>query len=90
MRFSRPDRVDFRLTRGPVPHVVEQFVLTEIDGRTGLAYDGELGTDLWTLGARWGDVVAAPWERTVAGTFTAVKAEAERRATQRAGEHRQG
>ena len=27
----------------------------------------------------WGDVVAAPWERSVASTFAAVKAEAERR-----------
>jgi len=86
VRFSRPDRVDFRLTRGPVPHVIEQFVLTEIDGRTGLVYDGELGTDLWALGARWGDIVAGPWQRTVVGTFAAVKAEAERRATRPAGE----
>lgn len=90
VRFSRPDRVDFRLTRGPVPHVVEQFVLTEIDGRTRLAYDGELGTDLWALGAHWGDIVAGPWQRTVADTFAAVKAEAEGRATHRAGEHRTG
>ena len=90
VRFSRPDRVDFRLTRGPVPHVVEQFVLTEIDGRTRLAYDGELGTDLWALGARWGDTVAGPWQRTVAGTFAAVKAEAEVRAKRRPGERGQG
>ncbi len=89
MRFSRPDRVDFRLTRGPVPHVVEQFVLTEIDGRTRPAYTGELGTDLWALGVQWGNIVAGPWERTVAGTFAAVKAEAERRANRRAGKRRQ-
>ena len=29
VRFTRPERVDFRLVRGPVPHVVEAFVLTE-------------------------------------------------------------
>ncbi len=87
--FRRPDRVDFRLTRGPVPHVVEQLVLTEIDGRTRLAYTGELGTDLWALGVQWGNIVAGPWERTVACTFAAVKAEAERRANRRAGKRRQ-
>jgi len=26
--FTRPERVDFRLVRGPVPHVVERFTLT--------------------------------------------------------------
>ena len=29
VRFARPERVDFRLTRGPVPHVVEQFMLEQ-------------------------------------------------------------
>ncbi|MBA2773685.1 MAG: SRPBCC family protein, partial [Nocardioidaceae bacterium] len=29
VRFSRPDRVDFRLVRGPVPEVVETFWLRE-------------------------------------------------------------
>lgn len=80
VRFTRPDRVDFRLTRGPVPFVVEQFVLTDIAEGTRLAYTGELGTDLWAFGARWGTVVAGPWERSVAATFAAVMAEAERRA----------
>jgi hypothetical protein len=79
VRFARPDRVDFRLTRGPVPFVIEQFLLTDVEGGTRLAYTGELGTDLWALGARWGTIVAGPWERTVAATFAAVKAEAERR-----------
>ena len=47
VRFTRPERVDFRLVRGPVPHVVEAFVLTEAaDGSgTRLAYDGEIGAD---------------------------------------------
>jgi hypothetical protein len=36
VRFTRPDQVDFRLVRGPVPHVVEEFLLTERDGGTEL------------------------------------------------------
>jgi hypothetical protein len=32
VRFTRPERVNFRLVRGPVPHVVEVFVLTEQAG----------------------------------------------------------
>lgn len=32
VRFDRPQRVDFRVVRGPVPHVVESFVL-EPSGR---------------------------------------------------------
>ena len=79
VRFTRPERIDFRLTRGPVPYVVEQFMLNAHEQHTRLDYAGQLGTDLWALGARWGDLVAAPWERTVEMTFAAVKAEAERR-----------
>lgn len=81
VRFTRPDRVDFRLVRGPVPHVVETFRLVERGDSTLLTYDGELGTDLWGIGSRWGDLVAARWEAVVAESFAAVKAEAERRAT---------
>lgn len=79
VRFTRPESVDFRLVRGPVPHVVERFQLTEESSGTRLAYTGELGTDLWALGRRWGDAVAHRWEQAVAGTFDAVRAEAERR-----------
>lgn len=81
VRFTRPEQVDFRLVRGPVPHVVEQFYLRESGSGTTLVYDGELGTDLWRLGERWGEAVAGVWERVVAGTFETIKAEAERRAT---------
>lgn len=81
VRFTRPERVDFRLVRGPVPHVVETFTLTDHDGGTRLAYDGELGTDLWAPGRWWGDRVAGRWEAVVAATFTAIKAEAERRSS---------
>lgn len=80
VRFTRPERVDFRLTRGPVPHVVEEFILTEHSFGTRLVYRGELGTDLWTLGEWWGALVAQSWERTVASSLADVQAEAERRA----------
>jgi hypothetical protein len=79
VRFSRPDRVDFRLVRGPVPYVAETFWLRERDETTLLEYEGELGTDLWRLGTRWGDVVARRWQAVVQESFAAVKAEAERR-----------
>lgn len=80
VRFSRPERVDFRLVRGPVPEVVETFWLREHGAATLLTYDGHLGTDLWGLGAAWGDVVAATWVGVVAESFAAIKTEAERRA----------
>jgi hypothetical protein len=81
VRFTRPERVDFRLVRGPVPYVVEQFLLAATADGTRLDYTGELGTDLWAVGARWGEAVAGPWERTVRATFDAVRAEGERRAS---------
>ena len=81
VRFEPPERIAFRLVRGPVPHVVETFELREDgDGVTELVYEGELGTDLWGLGARWGDIVAQSWERTVAESLEAMRVEAERRA----------
>jgi len=80
VKFTRPERIDFRLVRGPVPHVVETFTLDERDGGTVLTYDGELGTDLWELGERWGDLVTGSWEATVRSSLESVKAEAERRA----------
>lgn len=82
VRFTRPDRVDFRLVRGPVPYVVESFELSSDESGTRLVYRGELGTDLWTAGQRWGDLVAARWESVVADSLTAVKAEAERQTAQ--------
>jgi hypothetical protein len=83
VRFTRPERVDFRLVRGPVPHVVEAFVLTEQVGGTGtrLAYDGEIGADLWGVGQWWCELVARRWEQAVATSLAGVKAEAERRAS---------
>ncbi len=78
--FEPPGRIAFRLLRGPVPHVVETYELHETAATTELIYTGELGTDLWGLGARWGDLVARSWERTVAGSLAEIRREAERRA----------
>jgi hypothetical protein len=80
VRFEPPERVHFRLVRGPVPHVVETFVLTEVDDETELVYSGELGTDLWALGRLWGAAVARTWEATVAASLENIRAEAQRRA----------
>jgi hypothetical protein len=80
VRFERPERVHFRLVRGPVPHVVEQFELRERDGGTELEYSGELGTDLWAAGALWGAAVARRWVATVESSLASIKDEAERRA----------
>jgi polyketide cyclase/dehydrase/lipid transport protein len=80
VRFTRPERVDFRVVRGPVPHVVESFLLDAADGGTRLTWQGELGTDFWTLGAWWGERVARQWETAVRRSLAAITAEAERRA----------
>ena len=84
VRFERPERIAFRLVRGPVPHVVETFELTEAGDGTELVYTGELGTDLWGVGARWGDLVAKSWERTVEASLAGAREEAERLARPRA------
>jgi hypothetical protein len=79
VRFTRPERIDFRLVRGPVPHVVEYFLLEEVDRVTRLLYAGELGADLWAIGRWWGDAVARRWEAAVAHSLQSIKVEAERR-----------
>jgi hypothetical protein len=79
VRFSRPERVDFRLVRGPVPHVAETFRLTEQESRTHLEYEGEMGDDLWALGEWWMSLVARRWEQVVGDSFDTIKAEAEHR-----------
>jgi len=84
VRFERPHRISFRLLRGPVPHVAETYeLLGAAGGGTRFVYSGELGTDLWALGRWWGDRVARPWERAVAGSLDQIQAEAERRAAPR-------
>ncbi|MEN8654834.1 SRPBCC family protein [Streptomyces sp. 21So2-11] len=79
VRFTHPERIDFRLVRGPVPSVTESFRLTEHASGTRLEYRGEMGTDGWALGSRWGRLVAARWEETVAASLTSLKDEAQRR-----------
>jgi hypothetical protein len=81
VRFDRPGRIDFRLVRGPVPHVVESFVLRETEQGTSLTWDGELGTDLWAVGAWWGERVATKWEQAVQASLDGITAEAQRRAS---------
>jgi hypothetical protein len=78
--FERPRRVTFRLVRGPVPYVAEEFALTERAEGTRLEYSGELGTDFGIAGQWWARQVAPAWEAAVRASFASVKAEAERRA----------
>ena len=80
VRFDRPHRIDFRLVRGPVPHVSESFLLEPVEDGTELTWVGELGTDLWGLGRWWGGRVARAWEGAVRASMRSVVAEAERRA----------
>ena len=84
VRFERPRCVTFRLVKGPVPHVVERYELHASGSGTAFEYRGELGTDLWALGAWWGSVVAPSWERTVASSLEGIRTEAERRAHRQA------
>jgi hypothetical protein len=86
VRFQRPDRVDFRLVRGPVPHLVESFLLSPSGTGTDLRWEGELGTDLWAIGTWWGGRVAQAWTRVVAASLREIAAEAERRGGLRARE----
>ena len=76
--FEPPEKVHFRLLRGPVPYVTEQFILTEDGDNTRFEYRGELGTDFWVLGQLWGNRIASRWEATVQDSLQTIKAEAER------------
>jgi hypothetical protein len=78
--FQRPHRIAFRLVRGPVPHITEEFTLTEHDGATRLGYSGELGTDFGSAGQWWADRAAAAWEAAVRSSFATIRTQAERRA----------
>ncbi len=78
--FDRPNRIAFRLVRGPVPHITEEFALTGQGGTTRLDYSGELGTDSAAAGQWWAGRVAAAWEAAVRTSLTTIQAEAERRA----------
>ena len=89
--FERPDRITFRLVRGPVPYVAETYELGPSADGTAFVYSGEMGTDLWRLGQWWADRVAVPWERAVTHSLDSIQAEAERLAAHaaraRAGSH---
>lgn len=78
--FDPPQRIGFRLVRGPVAMVTETFALEPADSGTRLTYTGELGTDLWRLGALWGDLVMRSWIQAVEGSLKLIEAESERRA----------
>ncbi len=78
VRFHRPERIDFRLVRGPVPHLCESFELEQLEQRTRLTWSGELGTDLGPPGTWWGRLVATAWRAAVESSVAAIKAEAER------------
>jgi hypothetical protein len=78
--FERPHRIAFRLVRGPVPHITEEFTLTGQAGTTRLEYSGELGTDFAAAGQWWAVRVAAAWEAAVRSSFASIQTEAERRA----------
>jgi hypothetical protein len=79
--FDRPHTIGFRLVRGPVPCITEDFTLAEDNGTTRLEYSGELGTDFGLAGQWWANRVAAAWEAAVRSSFRSIRAEAERRVT---------
>lgn len=81
VRFTRPDRVDFRLVRGPVPLLTEKFLLRPDGAGTVLEYDGELSADFWAVGRWWGELVGRSWDAAVRSSFQAITVEAERRAS---------
>ncbi|HLG09224.1 MAG TPA: SRPBCC family protein [Gaiellaceae bacterium] len=83
VRFEPPERVHFRLVRGPVPYADEEFLLRDEDGGTELEYRGEMGADLWAVGRAWGALVGRRWETAVRDSLTAIKAESERQAAHR-------
>ena len=74
-----PNRLAFRLVRGPVPHVVETFTLAPTRDGTRLTYTGELGTDLGRVGELWGSLVTRSWLAAVQTTPGVINAESERR-----------
>jgi Polyketide cyclase / dehydrase and lipid transport len=79
VRFERPGRIDFRLVRGPVPHLAESFLLQPVEAGTAFRWQGELGTDGWQIGEWWGRIVARAWTRAVDESLRQIAAEAERR-----------
>jgi len=81
VRFEPPERVSFRLVRGPVPYAAEEFRLRERDGGTELTYSGELGADFWLVGRFTAAIAKKRWEAVVAASLQELKAAAEAAAT---------
>jgi hypothetical protein len=82
VRFEAPECISFRHLRGPVPHALETFELSERDGSTELVYRGELGIDFWVFGRLAGRYWVTPtWlsivERHLADTKSAAEGRAE-------------
>jgi len=85
VRFVRPERIEFRHVRGPVPHAVESFELREAHDGTTFDYRGELGLDLWFLGRLAARMSVRPvWEKRVRESMEQAKDGAEARAAARA------
>lgn len=78
--FDPPQRIGFRLVRGPVPSVIETFDLAPCDGGTRLTYTGELSTDLGRAGELWGDLVTRSWIAAVEASLELILVASERRA----------
>jgi hypothetical protein len=82
VEFEPPTCVRFRHLTGPVPHAVEEFTLSDVDGETELRYGGEIGIDFFVLGriaARYW--VRPQWERVVREHLADLKQRAELRAS---------
>jgi hypothetical protein len=78
VQFEPPERVDFKLLTGPVPHAVEHFALEETGGETELRYGGEVGIDFFVLGRLAGRYwVRGQWERAVREHLEEIKERAE-------------
>jgi hypothetical protein len=63
-----PNRMGFRLLRGPVPHVIETFAFDETVDGTRLGYSGELGTDFGGSGrpgVTWSPAAGWTWSATL-------------------------
>jgi hypothetical protein len=84
VEFEPPTSVRFKHLTGPVPHAVEEFIRSEVDGETELRYGGEIGIDFFVLGriaARYW--VRPQWEGVVREHLAGVKDRAEQRASRR-------
>ena len=91
IELDPPSRVEFRHITGPVPHAVEEFTLSDLDGQSELRYEGEIGIDFFVLGRlaarHW---VRPQWEGAVRRHLEDVKQGAEERAASRGERSRAG